>query len=199
MPRLSKRVKALVTENMRSIILETSEKIIIRDGLDKLSIKQLAEEAGISTGSIYSYFKNKEEIISGIMRTTFQNLLGNLKKISNMDSSASEKLYKMAFFMFEAFPRVRRLHEALRHRQYPAHNNGMKHPGHKKLMDILTGTIKQGIKDGDFTDCDPEFSALAFWGIILEIQMNPGRLFSDTKPEVLADKVMKTLLRGIRI
>ncbi len=199
MPRLSKRVKALVTENMRSIILETSEKIIVRDGLEKLSIKQMAKEAEISPGSVYNYFKNKDEIISGIMRSAFHGLVNSMEEISGMDLPANEKLHKMALYIFEVFPRVYRLHEVLGHRQrHSKTSNGEEHPGHMKLMDILAGAIKQGVEDGDFIDCDPQFSAVAFWGMILEIKMNPGRLFFDAEPVELTEKVMKTFLQGIR-
>ena len=197
MPKLSSRMKALVTENMRSIILQTSENIIIRDGLDGLSIKQMAKEAEISAGSVYNYFKNKDEIVDGILRRTFENLMRNLKSISEQDLSAAEKLYKMAYFMFDDFPRVRKLYEALMHSP-PQKKKEKGKNSFIELVNLYSKTIEQGVADGEFYVNNSKFSALAFMGIIRELQMNPGGLFFEEKPEFLADKVLEIFLEGIR-
>lgn len=197
MTRLTKKMKVILIANMRQSILEVSEKIIIRDGLDGLTMKQLALEAEMSAGSIYNYFQNKEEIISGIMENTFQRLLETLTIIGGQSLDAREKLRNMAVFMFADFPHVRKLHEALMHRHPPLSHDKMRN-GHRLLIGILTKTIRQGIVEKKFVDQDPVLAASVFLGIIRELQFDPGKFFVDFSPESLADKFIDVYLFGIK-
>lgn len=49
--------------NKRDLILRASEKIIASSGIQGLSMQQVANEAGVAAGTIYRYFKDKNELI----------------------------------------------------------------------------------------------------------------------------------------
>ena len=69
-------------------------RIIFRDGLKKLSTKNIAKEVGISEGSIFRHFKTKKDIILGIMDDVIENLIKNLRDISLEDAPPPERLFK---------------------------------------------------------------------------------------------------------
>ena len=58
MPRIS-RARA---EAVRARILEAGVTVFERRGFERASISAIAEEAGLSAGSIYTYFESKEEL-----------------------------------------------------------------------------------------------------------------------------------------
>lgn len=47
-------------------ILEGAIRVLIRDGYHEASTNRIAREAGVSPGSVYQYFANKEEIVDAI-------------------------------------------------------------------------------------------------------------------------------------
>lgn len=47
-------------------ILSAVERILERDGLDRLTTNHIAELAGVSIGSLYQYFPNKEALIGAL-------------------------------------------------------------------------------------------------------------------------------------
>ncbi len=51
----------------KSEILETARKVINERGIQGATLRAIAEEAGVSTGAIYHYFKSKEEIMYAVM------------------------------------------------------------------------------------------------------------------------------------
>lgn len=53
-------------EQKRSMILEVAERLILEKGLDQLNMDELAEQAEVSKGSLYLYFKNKTDLVLGI-------------------------------------------------------------------------------------------------------------------------------------
>lgn len=54
--------------------------ILNKDGADHLNTNKIAEVAGVSVGSLYQYFKNKESIYEGILLKLIENNLKNLEK-----------------------------------------------------------------------------------------------------------------------
>ncbi len=62
----SKRPEAVV-DAVRKNIMEVSASMINEEGYDKFSVRKLANKIGCTTGTIYSNFENKEDIILGII------------------------------------------------------------------------------------------------------------------------------------
>jgi AcrR family transcriptional regulator len=48
-------------------IIEAAQRLISAQGVDKTSMRAIAEEAGITTGAIYYYYKSKEELLYDVM------------------------------------------------------------------------------------------------------------------------------------
>ena len=53
-------------DQRRNDIIDAAEKIIFRDGCHGASMEQVAVEAELSKATVYSYFKNKEELYFSI-------------------------------------------------------------------------------------------------------------------------------------
>ncbi len=67
--------------------------IIFRDGLKKVSTKNIAKEVGISEGSIFRHFKSKKEIILAIMDDVINDLIEDLRRTSLENSPPADRLY----------------------------------------------------------------------------------------------------------
>lgn len=51
----------------RREILEAAERCVLRDGLRKLCLRDLAKESGQSLGNFYNYFENKQALIEALV------------------------------------------------------------------------------------------------------------------------------------
>ena len=56
-------------------ILHAAIKVIAQRGLEKATMEQVAEEAGISKATIYLYFKNKEDLYYHCVMTRFEKIM----------------------------------------------------------------------------------------------------------------------------
>ena len=50
------------------VILRATTQILSRDGLDRVTTNRVAEKAGVSVGSLYQYFPNKEALVAEVRR-----------------------------------------------------------------------------------------------------------------------------------
>ncbi|NOZ75852.1 MAG: TetR/AcrR family transcriptional regulator [FCB group bacterium] len=62
-------------EQRRKSILTAAEKLFARDGYTATSLDRVAEEVEISKGTIYLYFKNKEDLFFTLIRERFEALI----------------------------------------------------------------------------------------------------------------------------
>lgn len=77
------------------MILDAAEKVIAENGFHGSQVSKIAKEAGVADGTIYLYFKNKEDILISL----FQDRLGKLVDLFNNSirdtSTADEALRKI--------------------------------------------------------------------------------------------------------
>jgi len=63
-------------------ILEAAQMCIAEQGLQQITTPKIAEKSGVSVGSIYQYFENKEQIIQELLRRKSEQLGLALKQIA---------------------------------------------------------------------------------------------------------------------
>jgi AcrR family transcriptional regulator len=67
-------------ENKRVAILQASRMLFAQKGFLGTSISDIVRETGMKVGTIYTYFKSKEEIIRVIVEEGWQELYGRIEK-----------------------------------------------------------------------------------------------------------------------
>ena len=90
--------------NKEKDILESAIKVFAEQGFHKAKIAKIAEIAGVATGSVYVYFKNKEDILLKIFDQLWGKLYSELSTIQNSsDMSSIEKVDAMIDLLFDVF------------------------------------------------------------------------------------------------
>lgn len=69
----------------RGQILAAARACFLRNGLHTTSMQDLIQEAGLSVGAVYRYFKSKNEIINAIAETVAGGLLAQLHEVAEKD------------------------------------------------------------------------------------------------------------------
>lgn len=54
------------------VILQGAMRVIRRDGIQKLSTNKVADESGVSIGSLYQYFPSKQAIVAALIDQVFE-------------------------------------------------------------------------------------------------------------------------------
>ena len=79
-------------EQRRNAILEAAEKIFFKKGIDSSTMDEVAEEAELSKGTLYLYFKSKEDIHFAIFQRGAEILIGMFNKAISTKNSGLENL-----------------------------------------------------------------------------------------------------------
>lgn len=80
-------------EEMKKLILDTSLKLFTEEGFGKVSMRKIASKMEYSPGTIYLYFKNKDEILYELHNIAFDKFYSEQMKIKDIEDPM-EKLIK---------------------------------------------------------------------------------------------------------
>jgi len=64
-------------------ILEAAARVLVEEGFDRTTTNRVAEVAGVSIGSLYQYFPNKEALLSTLAERHMSAMLGQLADMAN--------------------------------------------------------------------------------------------------------------------
>ena len=68
------KVRQARAADTRKRIVAAAKKLITENGFENVSIEEIAKEAEVSTGSFYTYFKKKEDVIEELNQLSFYRL-----------------------------------------------------------------------------------------------------------------------------
>lgn len=75
-------------------IVDTARKLFGKYGYKRVSMDEIAREANVTKKTVYSYFKNKEEILKFFLNEEVQNMKIIVEEVEKEDKSFFENLHK---------------------------------------------------------------------------------------------------------
>ncbi len=93
-------------ETVKDSILDATDRLLARYGYRKMTVEDIASEAGIGKGTIYLHFSSKEEVVLSHVDRIVDRLKERLHEIGRSDAPAADRLRQMlltrVMFRFES-------------------------------------------------------------------------------------------------
>jgi AcrR family transcriptional regulator len=203
---MAKSKEEIVQEFRVQSIQEAAIRVISRKGMAAATMQEIAEEAGVAKGTIYLYFRDREELVEKTFETAIGQLHGRLDAALDAEGTFAEKLRALLTAQFAFFGENReffRLYHSLRMTQGNASQQRRQkrtcQPQFKARVDRLAGMLKAAMDAGEVRVLDP--SRLALFLIEGSIAIVLERLTEDAPPPESEDVelIVSTLLGGIAI
>lgn len=83
-----------------ALILDAAEKVIAENGFHGSQVSRIAKEAGVADGTIYLYFKNKEDILISLFRDRLGELVALFESSVGEAASAPDALRRVCEIHF---------------------------------------------------------------------------------------------------
>jgi AcrR family transcriptional regulator len=191
----------------REEILAIFRRLVARYGLDRVTMKELAREAGVSVGTLYRHFENKEALIASIEETWLGHVRARNAHIVEGGGAPEAKLYDLvvvhaarlsemvrtdqaAFEMLMGAVRLRYIdHEVVDTRRHIL----------DEMVAAAASVMAEGTAAGHFDVADPKGAARHFVDAFGEY-FSPAAIASRPHARVVAglEGMFEFLMRGIR-
>ncbi len=152
--------RRLPEERPRQII-DAALEVFSEHGLAAARLDDIARLAGVSKGTIYLYFPNKEALFSEMVREMVAEAITSAQfRISSGSSSATEKYadYMRAVWDKVRSPVFHKLHRIVEGdlKSYPTLMQFFFREISTRSMDVAAVIVREGIAAGEFRDVDPD-------------------------------------------
>lgn len=81
-------------EQNRQSILQSARELIAEGGFKDAQVQAIADKSGVSSGLVYRYFENKNQILIEVLSHAITGEVDILNNIARTDLSAAQKLHK---------------------------------------------------------------------------------------------------------
>jgi len=82
----------MVKDEKHNVILIVARKLFSRYGLRKTTVDEIAREARVGKGTIYNYFKSKEEVFQAVVEEEAQIFKNEIKKAVASQTTPEKKI-----------------------------------------------------------------------------------------------------------
>jgi AcrR family transcriptional regulator len=145
-------------------ILEAAFAEFSRNGYATTTLDQIAERAGVTKGTIYVYFENKEHLFISMVRELMKVTLDAVHEIFTREEGTTAELLRELFgFIYQNIVEDRRRREVVRMliaeaSRFPALADRYHEEIHQPCMELFTQAIQRGMDRGEIrrsavTDC----------------------------------------------
>jgi len=177
-------------EKRKIEIINAARKVFSSKGFNSSTMEEIATEAELSPGTLYLYFKNKEELHTSLSIEILKYLADEIQKVVIEDISVEKKIDRFRDVFIKVYDHDPNILINLFHLQS---GETLQNLSDEVLQQIkiysglahgaITNVIKQGIEQGIFIDEHPVALADVLWasyaGIVLWVDSK--RLLNDQK------------------
>jgi AcrR family transcriptional regulator len=200
-------------ENQRERILEVAEGLFIQDGIDRVTIGNIAKAARLTRATVYKYFSSKEQIAKEIFKTVSQSWVDRHRnEVWNGPGNGHELIERFVTShlnnLLQNPSEARFIAEfnSLYAKEWPVEEaivilNETLGEERKRVADA----IRQGQTDGSLrADVEPELMLAAFFNFISGINNRLGEMGAKAGEEYSLDtqtifiQVCRIILDGLK-
>jgi AcrR family transcriptional regulator len=106
---MAKRGRRSIASERRAQILEAFRRCAVRNGLEKASLREVAEEAGLPVSNLHHFFKNRDEMVSELEKQIVGGILSDLSAEFGDEKDPQRRFRKSIDFLFS--PKAQKLED----------------------------------------------------------------------------------------
>ena len=185
--------------NLRAVLLEHAERLLVTAGANDLSLRELAREAGVSHGAPRRHFPDKQALLDALAEVGFERLGRELD--AAMDASEGAFTERLVTFA-QAYVGFAVRHPALLHLMHASKDRpgaaGLRRANDDAFR-APTTLIAEAQASGEVVASDPDRVAMAVLATLqgLAVLITTG-MSGDRPVGPLVSGTIETLVHGLR-
>lgn len=191
--------------NKKEQILHAALEVFARQGLEKGKIADIAKQAGIGKGTVYEYFKSKEEIFKAIETMFIGESLSQIKKIAESQISPIEKIETLCSYSLDMHNQmgdsifiISELWAQHVRGQLHGHDSTLFEDMYVDYYDLIAGVLEEGVAKNEFRDMSIKGATTILLAMIDGIIWQSFIFKDDEEFERRKKEAIKAYINGIK-
>jgi TetR/AcrR family transcriptional regulator len=189
-------------EHRREEILDAAQRVFFEKGLVVATMDEIAETAELSKGTLYLYYKSKEDLYLAVMMRGTELLFDMFAEVVKKGASVTETLIRLGDAYIEYFNNHKNYFRMLDFLQTPQFHKqvseGMKQSCealNQDIWDLVNNLLKRGIEEGTVRpDLNPVEVSIIIWSSATTLLLRIDREYDLWKEKFHLDLVQTVRL-----
>lgn len=169
-------------EAARDRILAAALQLVSQKGFSAVSVSDVAELAGVATGSVYRHFASKAELFSHVFRSASQREVDQVAQAVSQPGTAGERLQAALTRFGRRALRGKQLAWALIAEPIDPLVDSDRLEYRRRYAEVFEQVIRQGVMSGEFPPQDARVTSAALVGAMAETLVGPLSPHRDQQP-----------------
>lgn len=183
-------------DKIRKDILDASLELVLSDGFESLSMRKISKKLNCTTGVVYYYFKNKQEIVEEMQRIQSEYIDEIVRSKVSEDESFEYNL-RVVFYTMTMLA----LNEPIKYNLITLNRHQIGSKVDYTYLNALTKFLNLAIKRKELKEIDVESTAFAIWssfvGFNLNISMHKDIAIEEV--DKLFEAQFNMIMNGIKL
>lgn len=154
-------------DKIRKDILDASLELVLSDGFESLSMRKISKKLNCTTGVVYYYFKNKQEIVEEMQRIQSEYIDEIVRSKVSEDESFEYNL-RVVFYTMTMLA----LNEPIKYNLITLNRHQIGSKVDYTYLNALTKFLNLAIKRKELKEIDVESTAFAIWSSFVGFNLN---------------------------
>lgn len=185
----------------KRLIINAATESFSQYGYKATTMDQVAKRANVGKGTIYTFFKNKEELFNEIMMSLLDDMKKAAEQVIQQERSFKENVHQSLYSMLEfriEHQLTIKLFQENRDIGTPIVQSAM-----GKMEEMILTFIKQkivaAIEKGEIRTCDPDLTAFVFLKLYIALIFDWEKQHEALTEEDIANLFDLYLLQGLAV
>jgi AcrR family transcriptional regulator len=188
------------SQKRRERIREAAAGIFARYGVNKATMEDIAEAAGISRATLYNYYKDKEHLFTDTVRSLMDLFFAEMRTAQSGSGTASERLERFMRKRLDILATLGTQYGLIRSvvEEVMPMTMDLRNELNEHERQMLEGILREGVESGEFMAVDPHVLAIMLHGCLQGLEVT---LLSHGRQEEFAgciDALMSLFIEGLR-
>ncbi|MCF6137819.1 TetR/AcrR family transcriptional regulator [Pseudalkalibacillus berkeleyi] len=183
----------------RKQILEAATNSFSLFGYKATTMDQVAKLANVGKGTIYTFFKNKEELFDEIVSSLLNEMKREAEEVLDPQASFSENVHHALFRLLEFRKEHQltiKLHQEAVEIGTPAVSDVVNRM-EKEVVDFVSQQIEKAIQSEAIKPCDPEMTAFVMMKLYVSLIFDWERNHTPLNKDEIANLFEQYLISGL--
>jgi len=191
--------KGAIVEQFRcQSIREAAMRVVSRKGYDHVTVQDIADEAGVAKGTVYLYFKSREDVLEKTMSFSFEEFHILIREAIGRGTTFRDRVEQVVRAQLEYFERQQEFFRLYLAMAEPLGERRLrKHASYRTHIGQLVSMVEMAVENDEVRAQPPERIAIALASVIRDIGLQ--RMTEKNKRPIAEDIefVRDFICRGI--
>lgn len=180
-------------------IFDTAIKLFAEKGYSETSVEEITAVTGIAKGTLYYHFAKKEDIFNFLIDEGMKLLKNSIEIKTSKKNNAIDKLRAIVLIQIKTTVKYEELITLVLSQMWGKKERNIKcQKCVFEYISIIEKVLKEGIKNGEIRELDPETVATSIFGVICSSLTYKMRVGKEIEIDETCDKFFDTILSGIK-